>query len=580
MRVLRWLVVLILSAGVPCRALPAGGGKSAYRISGVVLSSRDGSPVPFSRLDATLGNEQAPVPRGPGVRGGMRQGGRVARGWENEVVADEHGRFLMELPSAGSWQVTAGGRGFHRQHYDEHEGYFSGIVLTEAKPAVEVTFRVAPDATISGLVLDEAGEAVQGAQVWVEFSQTESEDLLRGERRQAGFSQTDDRGRYELTGLSPGSYVVRVQAHPWYAQGVALPRSNSRTDAALDVVYETVWYPGATDPRGAEVIRLAGGEERQADFHLAAIPAAHLRIDPLGVPAQMRDGDVRPRSQRSASLIRVSPEGGFSQTTNGDGADFGSLVPGVYRLEMRGDDGQVEGQVRHIRVLPGAAGVVDLSSATVLTQVKLLLDGVEEGQVGPINLIDTVTRQSVTAGGGNRGFGRGLRQRTGGEADGERKVRERVVYLAPGTYEVRLAARGPNFITGLEAMGAQVSGLSVTVGSTEATITVKLASGKGTVSGVAKMGANELQGAMVLLVPAMLGQPGNASGIECDQTNSDGSFRIEGVIPGKYILLAIDHGWDVNWHDAQTLAGYLSHGVPVEVGAGMRLVRTIEAVRP
>ena len=85
---------------------------------------------------------------------------------------------------------------------------------------------------------------------------------------------------------------------------------------------------------------------------------------------------------------------------------------------------------------------------------------------------------------------------------------------------------------------------------------------------------------MVLLVPARLGEPGNASGIERDQTNSDGSFRLESVIPGKYILLAIDHGWDVPWQDPQTLSRYLARGVPVEVGAGDNLAKNIEAVAP
>lgn len=587
---LRGLLVLLLGAGVPCLALPSAGAKPAYRISGVVLSKRTGSPVPFLRLDAKLGSSQAsanfdlqsPASRGMGVRGAMRhdgpQVGRTERGWENEVVADEHGRFRLELPSAGAWQLTAAGHGFHRQHFDEHEEYFSSIVLTEVRPTAEVTFRVDPDATISGLVLDEAGEAVQGAQVWVEFARTEGEEMRR-ERRQAGGTQTDDRGRYEMPGLAPGSYVLKIQAQPWYAQRLGVAGGASRLDPPLDVVYETLWYPGAPDPRGAETIRLSGGEEREADFHLAAMPAAHLRLDPVGTPGQVIDGDVGSRARRSMALTRLAPEGGFSQTTYGDYADFGGLVPGIYRLEVRGADGRVEREVRQFRVLPGATGAVDLSSAAVLTQVKVSLDAAEKTPGSQVIFIDKSTGLSVTADGGNRVFGQGLKKRPGVDYL-ERNPRERAAYLAPGTYEVTLGGQGPNYVTGLEATGASVSGLLITVGSSPASVTVKVASDKGQVSGVVKMGGNAVEGAMVLLVPALLGQPGNVSGIERDQTNSDGSFRLEGVIPGEYILLAIDQGWNVRWDDVQTLARYLAHGVPLEVGAGSRLVRSIGAVVP
>ena len=74
-------------------------------------------------------------------------------------------------------------------------------------------------------------------------------------------------------------------------------------------------------------------------------------------------------------------------------------------------------------------------------------------------------------------------------------------------------------------------------------------------------------GSMVMLVPATLGDPQSVTVTRRDQSNTDGSFILNDVIPGRYILIAIDRGWRMNWSDASTLSRYLLHGVPVELTA-------------
>jgi len=89
-----------------------------------------------------------------------------------------------------------------------------------------------------------------------------------------------------------------------------------------------------------------------------------------------------------------------------------------------------------------------------------------------------------------------------------------------------------------------------------------------------------IEGAMVLLVPITLGQPGDNSVVERAQSNTDGSFAFRAVEPGRYILVAIDHGWGVQWTNPQTLAGYLAHGVPIELKAGGKVNEEIGAALP
>jgi hypothetical protein len=50
-----------------------------------------------------------------------------------------------------------------------------------------------------------------------------------------------------------------------------------------------------------------------------------------------------------------------------------------------------------------------------------------------------------------------------------------------------------------------------------------------------------------------------------DQSDSDGSFSLRDVPPGRYTVVAIEDGWKLNWTDREMIARYLPHGVPVTV---------------
>jgi hypothetical protein len=53
-----------------------------------------------------------------------------------------------------------------------------------------------------------------------------------------------------------------------------------------------------------------------------------------------------------------------------------------------------------------------------------------------------------------------------------------------------------------------------------------------------------------------------------DENDLDGSFSLNGVIPGVYTVIAIEDGWDLEWSTAAVLAQYLKRGQTIEVGNG------------
>ena len=50
-----------------------------------------------------------------------------------------------------------------------------------------------------------------------------------------------------------------------------------------------------------------------------------------------------------------------------------------------------------------------------------------------------------------------------------------------------------------------------------------------------------------------------------DQTNTDGSFTLNRVVPGNYTLVAIENGWTLDWGRPEVIAPYLAGGLKLQI---------------
>jgi hypothetical protein len=50
-----------------------------------------------------------------------------------------------------------------------------------------------------------------------------------------------------------------------------------------------------------------------------------------------------------------------------------------------------------------------------------------------------------------------------------------------------------------------------------------------------------------------------------DQSDSDGSFSLRDVVPGQYIVVAIEDGWELDWARPNAMGRYLPGVIPVTV---------------
>jgi hypothetical protein len=315
------MVVLLLLAGYG-RAQTT----SYFAISGQVLGL-EGSAIPKAHLTAASDR-----PCG-------------ASGKTEDAESGAGGRFRLRVPCPGVWRLSGEARGFPMQGYEQHGAFSTGIVLSQAHPEHEVVFRMIASSSVVGTVMDEAGDPVRDAKVYLLRSEAAGGDSLRSLDQ----TTTDDRGTYEFSDVTPAEYEIAVQVQPWYAVAAQTSRSggngsqpnanSGELDPSLDVTYPITYYPAATDAAGASTVDVTGGSKVEADIHLSPVPAVHV-IVPGGGRTNLSIGGGRPmtRSGSAPSIQEFSDFGPLkfdptSVTVLPDGSlDMAGFPPGDFAL--------------------------------------------------------------------------------------------------------------------------------------------------------------------------------------------------------------------------------------------------------
>jgi hypothetical protein len=138
--------------------------------------------------------------------------------------------------------------------------------------------------------------------------------------------------------------------------------------------------------------------------------------------------------------------------------------------------------------------------------------------------------------------------------------------LSPGKYDVDVLNLEHAVVRSVSATGARASGQTVEIsGGGAVQLTITLAEQLSRVDGIALRDGKGVGGAMIVLVPQDLEH--NVALARRDQSDSDGTFSLYAVPAGKYTVLAIENGWDLEWQDRDVITPYLKNGTVVEVGA-------------
>ncbi len=518
---------------------------SGYRIAGTVVSKADGRPLARARIT---------------VRDAIDPKKFLS------IVTAEDGKFEFTGLPAGKYSLTGARRGFISASYDQHDQYSTAIVTGAELDTETLVLRLAPDAVITGKVLDEFGEPVRHATVQLYF-----DDHSRGvdQIRQSRGAQTDDLGEYEFTPLRPGTYFLSVNGTPWYAvhppseaassglRGSELgsesgsesvtdqqTESPAAIDRSLDVAYPITYYPDARDADDAMPIPIRGGERVEADFHLSPVPSLRLRFRTLD------------NGKHGYSFPQLEQPTFDGSTTSVQGSGVNVVAPGV--MEIAG--------------IPAGRYNVRLGGGTVsqMNGVDLEKDG-EEIDASKSEAVSSV-KFSVQIPGeptlpphltvGLRSGNRMVAASQAVDSKGEAELQQVTV----GKYEVMVwGGDKPYSISHISAEGAELTGhtLNLAAGSA-ASVSLTLVGGSVEVQGTAKSAGKAVAGAMVVLVPQ---SPDTDHDLfRRDQSDLDGTFSLHNVVPGPYTLLAIENGWDLDWSQPGVIGAYLKRGRKIQVG--------------
>jgi protocatechuate 3,4-dioxygenase beta subunit len=388
----------------PLAATPAADPISAV-IRGRVVRADNGQPIEGARV----GNASA--------------GSAIA-------ISDADGRFELTKLRAGTYTLAAYASGYPVVGFGSR-GFGDSRPITVAPGQIVngVDFAVPRGAVLAGVVLDEHGEPLPLAAVWVLRQR-----FVNGERRlvQAtesdptsgvvtGGDITDDLGRFRIYGLRPGTTYYLAGRQP--AAGAVARTTTSVRDYDLSA---PALYPTGGSFAEAQPLTFAPGQEISGlSFSVRPRPTATITVSMSGPNGAQRgtfsyrqpDGSEYPTNTTSVDgrySISRRPPGTYTFFARDDAG-----LVGVARVELNGEDVVVPltmkpGWVLRGRVVTDEESLVGLP-ANVTVSGRLLQpgrgvatpakpDGSFEltGLVGPIHLMTSAagwfTKQVLVGG--------------------------------------------------------------------------------------------------------------------------------------------------------------------------------------
>ena len=518
---------------------PAPAAVTPSEISGVLVDAVTGQPIRHARIAI------APV---------------TQRDAYTTILTDEGGGFLFSNLAPGKYTLTAQQRGYFTQSFNQHEQFSSAIVVGPDPDSTHLLFRLQPECLVRGRISDEAGEPVRNARVFLyqaEHSGGE-QDIRLGQR-----GTTDEEGVYQFAHLHPGRYFVAVMATVWYAQRPApqqdfstsfspgypgrAPSTYPEEEAAspLDVAYPITFYPGTTETSAASPVVVKAGDRFTADVVLQPVPALHLRV-PAG------PGDEGVGSRTNAAMLQsrlfdaeAIPFPVERHILSSGEVDIVGLPPGHYQVQNL-ENGRPASSGEMTALTSGDLHVERQAAFVGITATVQLDPGTALPLQGALQLRNPRSQEIVS-------------EQVSGA--GEIEFRQSI---EPGRYELSLSNNDSEYIKTVSAAGAAVNGRTLEVkGGSPLKLSVAVARGQAQIQGVALRDGKPFIGAMILLVPADPAH--NQVLFRRNQSDSDGSFTLGSIVPGKYTLLAIENGWDLEWLNPAALKPYVSGGEALQI---------------
>ena len=454
-------------------------------VEGTVVNSITGEPLAHAHVMLTGSANPAPKTYG--------------------ALSGADGKFSIISMVPGTYTVLAARVEFVTSRADP-------VKLSPGDARTDVLVKLIPTGAITGRVVDAEGEPMEGVRVSASINDDD-----------AANATTDQKGEFRIGGLAPAKY--RVYAKPLAED---LPQE-IRTDGTIEVHYRGTYFPGVPDTVSAARVDVAAGSETGGiEIHLLRVPIVNLSGKIQGI-------------QKGAGEVWLLVQEGCLEA-NGDESTVGAdgtfhlwrLDPGKYCV--RASQG---GRRSGMSSLPAEVYLTDKSIEYLqlaLTPVSNISGQLEydDGQAkAPPVQAANASANEIT-----------LRSVTLERATGPAKIAENGSFLLedvpPDLYRIDISQAGvyvkSNLLGGVAADGSM---LDLRNGVSGQMLSVRLSSAVAELSGTVSAGNDAAAGARVVLATDDPAPDGFHRIVNADAT---GGFRISGIPPGKYKLLALEPG--------------------------------------
>jgi protocatechuate 3,4-dioxygenase beta subunit len=434
------------------------------------------------------------------------------------------GEYEIRDVKPGQYHLRARRIGYVDQAYgmkDFENRVSQGTPLTvvAGETLSQVDFKLIRGGIIEGRVVDLDGEPMAHVEVVLErFVVQEGKRSLRP----MGGGGTDDRGLFRIFGIAPGKYTVSALYRDW------------GREAHEESTYPRVYFPGTANPNEATRIDVTPGSQ------LSGIDIALAETKAFSVSGKVVGSDGKPAGDAMLESFRMDANGSWASfmtssrgLVDADGTfRLGGLLPGRHRLTAESG-------------LHGASLIVEIGSEDIRGVVLALGEEAEvsgrvtvEGEA--VKPLPAMRVQLESAAGKVRRVGTPSSE----VLEDQTFTIQRVL---DGSYRFGIYPQLPNlYLKSARVQGKDALDQPFDVRNTEKVsgAEIILSADGGQITGVVKQEDSEelVKGDSVVLFSADAARQGPRSRwTRTTQSDQQGTFRLAALVPGEYMICAIQN---------------------------------------
>ena len=441
---------------------------------------------------------------------------------ENRLATtDAQGAYEFKEVRAGRYTIMANKGSYVSMQYGQTRPTEPGkpIQILDNQTIERVDFSLPRGAVITGRILDEFGEPLSEV-----FVAPQRFQYLQGQRRlvPAGrTAATNDLGEFRIFGVPPGQYYLQAT---WRAQNPMGPANEERTG------YAPMFFPGTIDVAQAQRLTIAVGTE-VSDVVMTMKPVKAVRVTGTVVDSQGRPMSGMLMFTQSSGLgfsnmaAMIRPDSTFS---------LNGVSPGDYVMRAQQMGNPMDAEVAIARITVGTEDITDLrlvAARPTIVRGRVVADPAAMSSLPSRLMVSALPAQPMPMMG-----------------VAPAPVRDDMTFelkSSPGVYRLSLGPSSMGWAirsVRLNATDVTDAGFEIKGNSEIGVLEVELTNKLTTISGLVTNARGETLKDYSTLVFAQDSArwTGNTRYQGLGRPDQDGRFKISGLPPGDYYIIALD----------------------------------------